>query len=569
MNSRRRIGLYSTVGVLLVVGALVGLNRLQAPSTERSAASAASRKVLYYRHPMGLADVSPVPKKDAMGMDYIPVYDGPVDDASVALDTARLQKTGVQLETVSRRVLQRSVQWPGRVEADERRQYVVAPRFDGWIEKIQASSTGQYVRRGQVLFEVFSPDLIAAQKEYAVASGYASQRAEDLEQGLYSLLPQTDVALQSALKDYEAGKTGFATVVEAQWQIRRALEEFSKRIRLPRGNQSVADNALESHTNMRRIADAALARLHNLEVPESRIKALQPKQEPPRLMPYLSPVSGIVTEKKAVQGMRFAAGDALYQITDIASVWVMAEVYEHDVPTLKTGQEVRVRLDAYPGKVLHGRIGYIYPTLNAQTRTVPVRVELGNPDGLLRPGMFARVDVALQAAPEGAGRVLAVPLTAVLDSGRSQRVFVQTAPGRFEPREVQLGLRADTHVQVLSGLREGEQVVVGGNFLIDSESHLKSALKGLGAPAPSASAAAAAVGHHATGVIDSIDAASGQLMISHEPVASLNWPRMTMEFVPVRPDLLAGLRPGARIGFEFIERQPGEWVITRIEKKGP
>ena len=568
MSSHRRTWLYSTLVVLLAIGALGWLTRTQVPSTSVADQGQSGRKILYYRHPMGLADVSSVPKKDAMGMDYVPVYDVPMNDAGITLDAERVQKTGVQLEAVSRRVLQRPAQWPGRVEADERRQYVVAPRFEGWIEKIQASTTGKYVRRGEPLFEVFSPDLVSAQKEYLIAAQYITQKSEDLEQGLYSLMPQTDVAMQGMLKQYEGGKVGFSSVVEAQWQIRRSLDEFYRRIRLPKGNQSVVDNAIESHTNMQRIADATLARLHNLEVPEARIKALQLKKEPPRLMPYLSPVSGIVTEKKAVQGMRFAAGDVLYQITDISSVWVLADVYEQDVASLRTGQEAHVRIDAYPGKVLHGRIEYIYPTFNAQTRTVPVRVELANPEGLLRPGMFARVDVAVSAGEGESARVLAVPLSAVLDSGRRQRVFVQTSPGHFEAREVQLGQRGATHVQVLSGLQEGDQVVTAGNFLIDSESNLHSALKGLSGPAWPASATAA-VSHQATGVIDSMDASSGKTVISHEPVASLNWPRMTMEFVAVRADLLAGLRPGEHIGFEFIERKPGEWVITRIEKKGP
>lgn len=526
------------------------------------------RKILYYRHPMGLADISPVPKKDAMGMDYIPVHEG--DDvtqggATVGLDAARVQKTGVRLEPATGRVLQRTVQLLGRVEADERRQFVIAPRFDGWIEKLHVASTGQFVRRGQVLFDVFSPELLTAQKEYQVALSYSNQRAEDVELGLFSLMPQSDIALQGAIKEYETGKAGFSGVVEAHWQIRKALDEYYKRIRLPKGSQSVVDNVVESHTNMRRLTDAALGRLHNLEVPEVRIKALQSKQEPQRLMPYASPVTGIVTEKKAVQGMRFGAGDALYQIADISSVWVMAEAFEQDVSALRLGQEVKVRLDAQADKTLHGRVGYIYPTVNAQTRSVAVRIELDNPDGLLRPGMFARVDWTVQAGRAG-DKALSIPVSAVMGSGQEQRVFVQTAPGRFEARQVRLGLRGDEHVQVISGVREGEQVVVAGNFLIDSESNLKSALKGFASGASSPAAAAAS--HHATGVVQSLDAQTGGAVIVHEPVASLNWPRMTMLFVPAREGLLAGLRPGMSVEFEFLERKPGEWVITRVDVKG-
>ena len=569
-TSARRL-LAAGLVVALGAGAVVLLRSCNPTATSDRAGAGtgqSAHKILYYRHPMGLADTSPVPKKDAMGMDYIPVREG--DDVAngttaVALDEGRLQKAGVRLAPVSSGVLRRTVQLLGRVEADERLQTVVAPRFEGWIEKVQVASTGQFVRRGQVLFEAFSPDLIAAQKEYQVAISYANQRAEDVELGLFSLMPQTDIALQGAIKEYESGKANFGSVTEAHWQIRKALDEYYKRIRLPKGSQSVVDNVVESHTNMRRLTDAALNRLKNLEVPDSRIKSLQGKHEPPRLMPYLSPATGVVTEKKAIQGMRFGSGDVLYQITDISSVWVMAEAFEQDVAALRLGQEVKVRTDAYPDKVLHGRVGYIYPTVNTQTRAVPVRIELANADGLLRPGMFARVDWAVQAGKPDE-KILTVPTSAVLDSGQAQRVFVQTAPGRFEARQVRLGLRGDEQVQVLSGLREGEQVVVSGDFLIDSESNLKSALKGFasgGSTAPSG-----AVSHHASGVVQSVDVARGEAVITHEPVASLNWPQMTMVFVPVREELFAGLKPGTPVDFEFLERKPGEWVITRLNVKG-
>ena len=553
----------------LAVGGGLGLvagKFFDAPNPDQTArSSAGGKRILHYRHPMGLPDVSPVPRKDAMGMDYIPVYEGEQDTSGLSLDVARVQKTGVRLETAERRVLTRTVVLQGRIEADERRQFLVSPRYDGWIEKIHANATGQLVRRGEPLFEVFSPELIAAQKEYAVAASYVSRKGEEVEQGQFNLLPHTDIAMQGAISGYEAGSVPLGALIESQWQMRRALEEFAKKIRLPRGGQLLSENALEAQASTRRLAEAAAARLRNWEVPEARIQSLLKLKEPPRLMSYLSPVTGVITEKKALQGLRFRSGDTLYQITDLSTVWVLAEVFEQDMVGVRVGQKVGVSVDAYPNSIQDGRIAYIYPTANPQTRSTTVRVEVANPDGRLRPGMFARLKTTAQAGGPDE-KVLMVPLSAVIDSGSRQRVFVQEGEGRYVAREVRLGMRGDDHVQVLEGVREGEKVVVTGNFLIDSESNLRAALKGFGATSDKAQAVP--VAHRAEGVLDEIGAKGMEVTVTHEPVASLQWPKMTMVFVPVRADLFAGIRPGTRIAFEFLERQPGEWVITRVEAKG-
>ena len=563
LKFRSPTNVVTAVALIAGLGLGVGGARLFDKNNANHAAGLASlnkKKIIYYRNPMGLADTSPKPMKDAMGMDYIPVYEGE-DVNGLIIDSSKAQKSGVRVETVSLRRIEKSVQLQGRIEADERRQYVIAPKFDGWVEKVHVATTGQYVKRGTPLFEVFSPDLISAQKEYLVASNYASKKGDDLELGLFSLLPQSDIALQGAIKSYETGKSEFSGVIEAQWQIRKALEEYAKRIRLPKGSQSIADNALEAQANMRRIADAALMRLHNFDVPESRIKALQQHQEPFRLMNYLSPVSGVVTEKKALQGIRFRAGDVLYQVTDTSSVWVLADVFESDISNIRIGQDVNVSINAYPAKILKGKINYVYPTLNPQTRSVQVRIEMPNADGLLKPGMFAKVELKTSSGSSGA-KVLAIPSSAVLDSGQQQHVFVRDAEGRFVAREVRLGMRGNDFVEVLGGVQEGEAIVVSGNFLIDSESNLKSALKGYGA------AAKKVVSHHAEGVLDSRDAQAGSVVVTHDPVASLNWPKMTMEFIPAHSGMFANIKPGTPMSFEFVERNPGEWVITKIDLKG-
>jgi len=182
-----------------------------------------------------------------------------------------------------------------------------------------------------------------------------------------------------------------------------------------------------------------------------------------------------VTEKKALQGMRFMPGDMLYQVTDLSSVWVVAELAEQDIGLIQTGAKAAVKTTAYPNKVFEGRVTYVYPTLKAETRTVAVRVELANPGQLLKPAMYAQVDFSVGVkAP-----VLTVPDSAVIDTGTRRLVLVQVGEGRFEPREVELGGRGENVVEVVKGVREGDQVVVAANFLIDAESNLKAAVGGM------------------------------------------------------------------------------------------
>ena len=459
------------------------------------------KKLLYYRNPMGLPDTSPTPKKDPMGMDYIAVYAGEQEDDPAAANTLKIsadkiQKLGVRTEAAQLRVLDRAVRAAGRIEADERRLFTIAPKFEGYVERLYVNTTGQPVGKGQPLFEVYSPELVSAQREYAIAA-----------QGVASLK--------------EAGGA--------------------------------------AQSGMKQLAESSLQRLKNWDISPEQVQALSRSGEAKRTLTFRSPVAGVVIEKKAVQGMRFMPGEALYQVADLSSVWVVAEVFEQDIGSVKTGARAKVHLSAYPDQVFEGGVTYVYPTLKTETRTVAVRVELANPGLLLKPGMFAQVELSTSAQ----GQVVTVPLSAVIDSGTRQMVLISQGEGRFAPRDVQLGARSDTHVEVRDGVKEGELVVVAANFLIDAESNLKAAVGGFGeASAPAAPKAAA--GHQAEGTVDGVDLKEGTLSLSHGPVASLKWPAMTMEFKAANASLLKDLKPGARIAIEFVERQPGEWVITRV-----
>jgi Cu(I)/Ag(I) efflux system membrane fusion protein len=500
------IGVGYWAGARKKVGAGDTATTAAAPAAAPEAGSQKPRKLLYYRNPMGLPDTSPVPKKDSMGMDYIAVYEGEDEPSAKAgeikISTEKVQKLGVKTEPATLRELARQVTAAGRVEFDERRVHTVSAKFEGWIERLHVNATGQPVGKGQPLFEVYSPELVSAQREYAVAA---------------------------------------------------------------RGISALKDASPETQSGMKQVADAGLARLRNWDISEQQVKALAAGGEAKRTLTFLSPAGGVVLEKKAVAGMRFMPGEMLYQIADTSAVWVLADVFERDIGAIKSGQKVKLGINAYPDKSFAGTVAYIYPTLKTETRTIPVRIELANPGGLLKPGMYANVELAIGRAE----RVLTVPVSAVIDSGTRQIVLLQKAAGRFEPREVKLGQRSDDYVEVREGIAAGDAVVVAANFLIDAESNLKAALSGLTAAPAAASdkATKSSVSHQATGTLEAIDAKNGTVTVTHAPVASLNWPAMTMDFILANPGLVAKLKAGAPITIEFVERGPGEWVITKMDAK--
>ena len=482
------------------------------PSTiPSSTAAAPAKKPLYYRNPMGLPDVSPVPKKDPMGMDYIPVYEGEdqaaTDGTQIRISTEKVQKLGVRVEQAAMRELKRSLRAVGTLAVDERRVSAVTPKFEGWIERLHVNVTGQAVAAGAPLMEVYSPDLVSAQQEYLIAS---------------------------------------------------------------RGLDSVKEAAPEIQASMRRLVAGSLERLRNWDISERELAELERSGAVRRTVTLRSPASGVVVEKPAVKGMRFMPGEPLFRIADLSSIWVLADIFEQDLGSVQPGQVARVHVEAYPERVFNGRVTFLFPTLTPETRTGKVRIELPNPGGILKPSMYATVELA--AGP--VQKRLAVPQSAVIDSGIRRIILVQSGEGRFEPRDVKLGMRADDYVEIVEGVKEGESVVVAANFLIDAESNLKAAIGGLGASgSPSgtggagARPTASAVGHHAVGTLDAIDIKAGNATITHAAIPSLKWPAMTMEFALANPGVAAGAKPGAAIEFEFVERKPGEYVVTSLKPK--
>jgi Cu(I)/Ag(I) efflux system membrane fusion protein len=229
----------------------------------------------------------------------------------------------------------------------------------------------------------------------------------------------------------------------------------------------------------RQLADASLQRLRNWDISDEQLKRLERTGTAMRTLTVAAPSSGTVMEKTAVEGMKFTAGEPLYKITDLSTVWLIADVFEQDLGAIHEGADAKATIAAYPGVEFAGKVAFIYPTVSRDTRTAKVRIELPNPDGRLKTDMYANVQVA---APVTA-QVVAVPDTAVLNSGARQAVLVDRGEGRFEPREVKLGATAEGYTEIRSGLDAGETVVVGANFLIDAESNLRAALQAFIPPA--------------------------------------------------------------------------------------
>ncbi|MFM9967877.1 MAG: efflux RND transporter periplasmic adaptor subunit [Burkholderiales bacterium] len=475
-------------------------------------------KILYYRNPMGLPDTSPVPKKDPMGMEYVPVYEGGEPASSgpvVKINPDRVQKLGVRTEIVEWRELTRTVLAVATIQANERQLHTISPRFEGWIQKLHVNTTGQLVRQGEPLLEVYSPDLVIAQQEYLLAG---------------------------------------------------------------KGVDSMKGASPEIESSMRTLVDSALQRLRNWDISETELQRLQQEGKVRQSITLRAQASGVVLEKRAVAGMRFMPGEMLYQIADLSSVWVVADVFEQDLGLVRQGQSVNIRVDAYPDKAFTGTVTFIYPTVMAETRTAKVRIELSNTARLLKPAMYARVEIASRG---GRGKVLAVPDSAVLDTGTRQLVLVQRGEGSFEPRPLKLGMRSDGYIEVLDGIKAGENVVVSANFLIDAESNLKAALSGFGQSAqgfkpdgkeqvkPGASGSAPALAtHRGEGSIEAVDSARATVTLAHGPITSLKWPAMTMDFRVKDPALLRTLKPGQKIAFEMIEASAGDYVIVRVQAAG-
>ncbi|MBT6147531.1 MAG: efflux RND transporter periplasmic adaptor subunit, partial [Gemmatimonadetes bacterium] len=364
---------------------------------------ASERHVAYWRAPMDPSYVADGPGTSPMGMDLIPVYEDELSaQGTVTIDPVTAQNIGVRTALVEYRSLQPSVRTMGRVDFDETRMTDVNTKVAGWVERLFVDFTGQEVTKGEPLLELYSPELVAAQQEYLTALDYAQR-----------LLDQA-----------------------ADDDVLRGAHE---------------------------LLAASLQRLRHWDVSDAQIERLQRERSVTRTVTIYSPQEGVVVHKAVLDGAHINPGQHLYRIAELSRVWVTADVYEYELPLVALGQQAQVSLSYLPGRTFTGRVSYIYPYLDAKTRTVKVRMSFDNSDRALKPEMYANVTLRAQAQDH-----LSIPVQAVIHSGERRVAIVALAGGRFQPRDVELGLQADGWYEVLAGLREGESIVTSAQFLIDS-----------------------------------------------------------------------------------------------------
>ena len=376
-------------------------------------AGPAERRILFWYDPMHPQYKAEKPgTAPDCGMDLVPKYAdeqaSSMAPGSVMISSGKQQLIGVRTTLARRGALVREVRTTGQVTADETKIAHVHVKINGFIEQVFVDYVGQYVKKGQPLFTIYSPDLVATQEEYLIA---------------------------------KRGEKALATSSFAE---------------IAQGSQSLLRSTRE--------------RLRLWDISDEQIKKLDQSGEVSRTLTFYSPVAGIVMDRKAFPQTSVTPDTELYTVFDFSTVWVNADIFEYEVPFVKVGQRAEMKLSYYPGKAWSGRVSFIYPTVDPTTRTVKVRMVFPNPGFTLKPQMFADVELKINY-----GNQIVVPQEAVLDSGKEQRAFVAAGNGYFEPRAVTTGAKLDGKVVVLSGLKAGETVVSSGNFLVDSESRLKSA----------------------------------------------------------------------------------------------
>lgn len=333
-------------------------------------------------------------------------------ESAVEIPLDKQQLIGVKTAEAAMKPMQKTIRTVGRIEYDERKLVTINTKFEGWIEKLYVDYTGRYVKKGEPLADIYSPELVATQQELLSALKWAKHNAER--------------------------STQYAEL-----------------------NNMFSEDA-------EKIVDSARQRLNLWDITDEQIKKIEETGKPIKTLTVFSPISGYVIQKMALQGMRVMPGEKLFDIADLSTVWVISDIYEFDLPLIKVGQTAKISLSYFPGKDFSSAIDYIYPALAGETRTARVRFTIPNSSAQLKPQMFTNVEIKVDM-----GKRLAIPNDAVIDTGTRQIVYVDKGEGNFEPREVILGLKADGVTEVISGLEAGEKVASSATFLIDSEAQLK------------------------------------------------------------------------------------------------
>ena len=398
--------------VLIVSHALAAKQELKAGMVDPET----GKKIKYWTSPMDPTYISEQPGKSPMGMDLVPVYEEEGEDkepaSTIRIDPGTIQNMGVRLGRVQQKRLIKNIRALGNITFDETKIFTVNTKFNGWIEKLYVNFIGEDVKKGQPLFDIYSPELVTAQEEYLLA-----------------------------------------------------LEQYSKL-----GNSSYS----RIRDGARRLLEASRTRLQYWDLTDRQIELIGETRKVKKILTIYSPAAGVVTKKDAFKGHYVKQGAHQYEIVDLSSVWVDVDVYEYELPWVRKGMAADMDLSYIPGKRFKGKVLFIYPYLDPKTRTAKLRLAFTNPGYQLKPGMYANVNLKSVVATD----TLVIPQEAVIDSGVRKIVFVALGKGKFEPREVNIGLEGnDNMFQVLDGLSEGEEIVLSAQFMLDSESRLREAIQ--------------------------------------------------------------------------------------------
>lgn len=481
-----------TIGVGLGFGAgMLG----DKPETSTSARTD-EKEILYWVAPMDPNYRRDEPGKSPMGMDLIPIYagEGDGDDPNaLKISAAMVNNIGVRTSVASVADLSREINTVGFITFDEDRTSHVHVRTAGWVEKLYRKAIGEFVKEGEVIFELYSQELVNAQIE-----------------------------LQQALR--------------------------------------LKQQALVS---------AAEERLKAFGMTARQIAALKAGGEVRQRIEVLAPQDGVIVKLEIGEGMHVTPGKTVFSLADLSTVWIKVDVFESQSDWVREGQPTIMTLPFLPGETWQGTVDYVYPIVDPMSRTVQVRLAFSNSDGRLKPNMYGEVEIA--ASP--LENVVSIPREALIRSGKTDRVILALGDGKYRPAEVIAGIESGDRVEIRDGLSPGEVIVTSGQFLIDSEASINSAfLRMLDAGASSgheghdmADMPTDTQVHHGMGILNSI-AADGTLNITHEPIPSLGWPAMTMDFNAADAIDLSSFGVGDRIHFELTQTSDGPFVITKASK---
>lgn len=455
-----------------------------------SSGKTSEKKPLYWVAPMDKNYRRDQPGLSPMGMDLVPVYaeEDAGDEGAVRISATVENNLGVKTASVSKGRLFQPIQTVGTVQFDESNLHHIHSRVEGWIDVLNISAVGDRVKKGQTLFELYSPELVNAQEEYLAA--------------------------------------------------------------LRSGNKN--------------LMSASKARLMSLGVEETQIELLQQKRKVDQRIKVIAAVDGVVTKMMVRQGMFIKPMTEILSMGSLDKVWVIGEVFERQSYLVKQGQSVEVQFNAFPDRVWEGKVDYLYPELDATTRTLQLRISIDNPNKELKPNMFANLSIKSYSQAE----TLNVPVQALIKTRRYQRVVKSLGDGQFKSVIVKSGLRGIDEptgmqmVQILDGLSENDKVVTSAQFLIDSESNIDAELARMEATIEHTEMNLQSV--MGMGIINNVMSGHNMLNITHDPITEWDWPKMTMNF-DVDPSIsLIELSQGEEICFTILKQENGSILITEL-----